>query len=387
MTVRVRRYRQGGFEVDIRFVWPDGTPYRERKKAPVSSRTAATRWGEAREAELLRAGPAARTLQLPQPQEPKEVPTLRIFRDRYIEGYVDANRQKASTKAAVNRILRLHLEPHLGETRLDQVSDEQVQQLKGRLSKHSPKTVNNVLSVLTGMLRVAVKWRVIDRMPVDVDLLNVPPPAFRFYEFDDYARLVEAAAKVDKRAHVMVLLGGDAGLRRGEIISLRQHHVDLKRQQVTIALSDWEGIEDSPKGGRSRVVPMTRALSAALQGNRHLRGDRVLYGDEGLPVSPNVLRRWMAASQHRAGLAVDGGLHPLRHTFCSHLAMRGAPPKTIQELAGHTSLTTTMRYMHLSPDARREAIELLDRSRLAPGTGANFGDIVETAASSGARSS
>ncbi len=57
---------------------------------------------------------------------------------------------------------------------------------------------------------------------------------------------------------------------------------------------------------------------------------------------------------------MTGGLHILRHIFCSRLAMRGATAKAIQELAGHADLTTTMRYMHLSPSAKSEAIRLLD---------------------------
>ena len=52
----------------------------------------------------------------------------------------------------------------------------------------------------------------------------------------------------------------------------------------------------------------------------------------------------------------------LRHTFCSHLAMRGAPARAIQELAGHQDLSTTQRYMHLSPAAIEGAIRLLDQS-------------------------
>ncbi|HET7752510.1 MAG TPA: tyrosine-type recombinase/integrase, partial [Anaeromyxobacteraceae bacterium] len=52
----------------------------------------------------------------------------------------------------------------------------------------------------------------------------------------------------------------------------------------------------------------------------------------------------------------------LRHTFCSRLAMLGAPTKAIQELAGQQSLTTTQRYMHLSPAAKESAIRLLDRA-------------------------
>ena len=53
-------------------------------------------------------------------------------------------------------------------------------------------------------------------------------------------------------------------------------------------------------------------------------------------------------------------MHILRHTFCSHLAIRGAPAPAIQELAGHADLTTTQRYMHLSPAATEDAIRLLD---------------------------
>src|SRR5688500_18773161 len=92
---------------------------------------------------------------------------------------------------------------------------------------------------------------------------------------------------------------------------------------------------------------------------------------------------------------VRRGVHILRHTFCSHLSMRGAPPKAIQELAGHADLTMTQRYMHLSPAALDAAIGLLEQTagRLQPDstrrTGRvgrpkttdfvqKFGDVVET---------
>jgi integrase len=69
------------------------------------------------------------------------------------------------------------------------------------------------------------------------------------------------------------------------------------------------------------------------------------------------------------------GVHVLRHTFCSHLAMRGGATRAIQELAGHQDLATTQRYMHLSPGAIESAIRLLDQ----PARGLQRGDIVETA--------
>ena len=64
----------------------------------------------------------------------------------------------------------------------------------------------------------------------------------------------------------------------------------------------------------------------------------------------------------------------LRHTFCSHLAMCGAPARAIQELAEHADLSTTQRYMHLSPPALAGALRLLDQ--LSPDL--ERGDIVET---------
>jgi site-specific recombinase XerD len=80
---------------------------------------------------------------------------------------------------------------------------------------------------------------------------------------------------------------------------------------------------------------------------------------------------------------VKEGVHILRHTFCSHLAMRGAPARAIQELAGHQDLGTTQRYMHLNPAAIEGAIRLLDQS--APTR--KFGDILKTEGGESAKAS
>ena len=69
----------------------------------------------------------------------------------------------------------------------------------------------------------------------------------------------------------------------------------------------------------------------------------------------------MERAERAGGLPVTGHIHRLRHTFCSHLAMRGVPAKVIQELAGHADLTTTMRYMHLAKGSKEAAIAVLDR--------------------------
>ncbi|RPH35509.1 site-specific integrase, partial [bacterium] len=87
-----------------------------------------------------------------------------------------------------------------------------------------------------------------------------------------------------------------------------------------------------------------------LQAHRHLRAERVLAQENGRPLTQKIVQDYVRRAARVANLE-NGGVHILRHTFCSHLAMRGAPAKAIQELAGHKDLKTTQRYMHLSARA------------------------------------
>jgi len=322
------------------------------------------------------------------PQPTKEVPTLAEFADRFLDGHVRANRQKASGMVAKESIIRAHLVPLLGGRRLDAITTEHVQQIKNHLAARKPKTVNNTLTVLNTLLKKAVEWSVIDRMPCTIRLLAVPKPTMGFYDFDEYRRLVEAAAALNGLTHVIVLLGGDAGLRLGEIIGLEWNDVDLALRQLCVRQSEWRGHVNVPKGGRIRHVPLTGRLTAALRSLRHMRGPRVVCQTDGVPLTQWMVRDFVERAARRAGLATSG-VHRLRHTFCSHLAMRGAPARAIQELAGHQDLVTTQRYMHLSPAALEASIRLLDTNESGPQRGhysSARGGILETKEGENAKS-
>ena len=182
MSVRVTPYPRGGWEVDVRVVLPDGSRRRDRKKVSVTSRSAACRWGQARERELLLHPTAA------PPQPRKEVPTLADFAGRFLDGYARANRQKPSGIAAKEMILRLHLAPPLGAKRLDAITTEDVQQLKSALTTKAPKTVNNILTVLNTMLKTAVAWNVIEQLPCTI------PPGHRTEAVGGVSRLRDLRA-------------------------------------------------------------------------------------------------------------------------------------------------------------------------------------------------
>jgi integrase len=351
MSVSVRPYRNGqiGWQVDVRVRLADGSRYRDRKRI-TASKSAAQRWGEERERHLLRFG-------LPAPK--REVPTLEEFAPRFMDGHARANRQKPSGIAAKDVSLRIHLLPLLGRKRLDAITNEDVQRLKRAMAAKAIKTVNNTLAVLSVLLKKAVEWDVIDRMPCTVRLLKATHSSPGFHDFDEYERLVEAAKAIDCETHLIVLLGGDAGLRCGEMIALEWRDIDLAKRQVCVERSDWNGQVTVPKGGRLRYVPLTTRLAAALREHRHLRGARVFCARDGTPFTRHLVQYRIKRAARRA--AVREGVHLLRHTFCSHLAMRGAPSRAVQELAGHSELAMTQRYMHLSPAALDAAIALLDR--------------------------
>lgn len=366
MSVKVRKYRRGGLEVDIRVTFPDGSIVRERRKAPVRSESGAQRWGERREQFILFHRPAKKR---------KEVPTLEQFYPRFLEGYATANRHKPSGIAAKETVCRVHLVPFIGSKKLDAIGNEEVQHLKAHLSGKNAKTVNNILTVLGTLLRIAVEWKVIDRMPCRIQLLRVPRTQADFFDFDEYSRLVEAGKAVGAEAHLILLLGGDAGLRCGEMMALEWTDVDFSRRQLRVQRSEWKGKVTVPKGGRPRSVPMTTRLAEALKAHKHIRGPRVLCQKDGKPLTQKIVRNLACRSAKRAVLAKQG-VHILRHTFCSHLAMRGAPARAIQELAGHQDLSTTQRYMHLSPAAIESAVRLLEQ----PLPDSLRGDALETGA-------
>lgn len=342
----VRRVRQKWF-VDFRFQHADGRVERIRKRSPVQSKAGAEEF----ERQL-------RTSMLAPTRSAKEVPRFSKYATEFLETYAAAN-NKPSERAMKACILKHHLLPFFGEMQLDTIKMHSIEVFKAGLLKKGlgRKRVNNILAVLGKMLRYAHEIELIEVVP-RVKLLKVPPQAFDFLTFEELSRLLDAV-KDDAERRALFLLGADAGLRQGEMMALEWGDVDFVAGTITVRRSSWHGIIGSTKSGRDRKVPMTERLRDALRKQRHLRGELVFSQQDGSPFTQSAIEAALRFACKRAGLRRISS-HVLRHTFCSHLAMRGAAPKAIQELVGHSTLTMTLRYMHLAPSALREAVALLD---------------------------
>jgi len=345
---------RGKTKYRIDFLWehPDGTKERIREWSPVHN----IRGAEEHERQLRQ------KLQNKTIKPTEGCPTLKGWAPEWIKN-CKAERQKHSTILAKESILRTHLIPLLGEKHLHQINSGDVRTLKSKLRYSKAKTVNNVLTVLSGVLKSAIEEY--HFIPPKIEHVATDEPEMFFYEEADYERLVNAATRLGKMELLVVLLAGDAGLRAGEIMALEwtDFRLEASTGKLTVSRSQYQNVTDSTKGRRPRTLPLTERLVFALQCYRHMQGPRVFYRTdtkEPKNITQKILKWCMARVERKAGIKALGRLHILRHTFCSRLAIRGVPPTAIMELAGHRNLKTTMRYMHLAPSAKDIAIRSLE---------------------------
>ena len=140
---------------------------------------------------------------------------------------------------------------------------------------------------------------------------------------------------------VMELLYG-SGLRSSELLGLTPRDLDLPNLQVKV----------KGKGGKERIVPLTRASAAVIKqllSGREGEGS-VFLGKNGKQLTRRQLQRIVKARIRLSDYGGKASPHALRHSFATHLLDRGADLKAVKELLGHASLSTTQIYTHVTVD-------------------------------------
>lgn len=370
MSVKIRPYTKrgrSGWEVDILLKMPNGDVHRERVKSPVTSKSGSKFWGEQREAEILRRGP------VPTLPEKKSVPTLKEFEPKFMS-YSETN-NKPSTVCAKKVALRVHLLPYFGDMALDRITPAEIEPFKALKLKEGqkPKSINNHLTILRKLLNLAAEWGVVGHAP-RVKPLRVDAQAVNFLTFEEEARFL-AATPAEWQPMVFVAL--KTGLRVGELLALKWEDVDLVSCRIVVRRTLWQDQEGSPKGGRNREVPLSDGALSVLKAHQaatRLKSPYVFCDAMGKRLTHNQVTPLVPRICTKAGLPKRLTFHDLRHTFASHLVMRGVTLRAVQELLGHAGISMTLRYAHLSPNVTRDAVRLLDQK-----TASKFGDMLETA--------
>jgi len=149
----------------------------------------------------------------------------------------------------------------------------------------------------------------------------------------------------------MVLLTLNTGLRRGEILQLRWKDVELLQRELIVR-------GDNAKSGKTRHIPLnSEALTTLQQWRSDSRSAEWVFAGKDGERMQAVKTSWKGVL-HSAAI-VDFRWHDLRHHFASRLVMNGVDLNTVRELLGHSDLSMTLRYAHLSPEHKADAVAKL----------------------------
>lgn len=339
---------KGSWWVDFQF-----SRARYRKRSPESSRTGALAY-EA----VLRKKIARGESRKGKDNALKQELTFEQFAWKWFDEYAVPN-NKYSEQRAKKTGLRSSLVPFFGKMPISQITTRDVEGYKARALKAglARKTINNRLTIFRKCVCTAYEWLALPGAPPKVTWLKCPPCTADYLSPDECSLLLTHSKGT---IYDMVLTALRTGMRQGELKALQWSSIDWKNRTIAVQYSrcDYTGELTSPKSNRIRHIPIDIDVYEMLLAGKKSTG-YVFLTEWQKPFSAQCLERRLARAQREAKLRKIGW-HTLRHTFASHLVMRGVPMTAIQILLGHSSITTTMRYAHLAPSTLRSAIDMLN---------------------------
>ncbi|NJK80411.1 MAG: tyrosine-type recombinase/integrase [Chloroflexaceae bacterium] len=239
---------------------------------------------------------------------------------------------------------------------LSDITNATIREYKTHLAgRNSAATVKLTLCALRNFFGWCVEAGILTENPAasvrSPRVVSPPPDALSVEAVGGLLRAINEPSRAHtrtwRRNRRAVLLLLYTGLRIGELAALKWSDIDLARGVLLVR---------SGKYGKHRAIPLHPALMAELQPPGR-PADAVIGRADGQPLStksmPHIFDRWLA------GLGVDCHAHQLRHTFATRLLDSGCDLATIQQLLGHESIETTSRYLHISTERMRSAVERL----------------------------
>jgi len=261
------------------------------------------------------------------------------FVHKFIENYSKPN--KSSWKAdnvRLNNAAKL-----LGEQAyLDEITPFHIDKLKKTKIQEGvkPSTVNRYLTVLKTMYKKAIEWGNAKENPLDnAKHFKEDNKIIRFLEEEEISRLIEACSD---RLRPIVTTALNTGMRRGEIFNLKWSDIDFKRKLINV---------HKTKNKERKTIPMNVLLVNTFARVREHSTSEYVFNKKGI--------RKDFSNALKCAKITTCRFHDLRHTFASHLVMKGVDMMTVKELMGHKSIKMTERYSHLSQAHKSKAVEQL----------------------------
>ncbi len=226
-------------------------------------------------------------------------------------------------------------------------------------------TQNHHIVVLRAFLKFLAKEDIVTVPSEKIDIGRTPDRHVDFLELDEVERLLSAAGGGTLRGlrdRAILELLFSAGLRVSELTSLDRDQVNLKKGEFSVR----------GKGSKLRVVFLSDDARDALARYLEKRADmdQALFvsvpkkdigkerkSGKGLRLTERSVQRIVKRAATKAGIVKDVHPHTLRHSFATDLLQNGADIRAVQAMLGHSSITTTQIYTHVTNERLREIHE------------------------------
>ncbi|WPX08229.1 tyrosine-type recombinase/integrase [Anaerocellum danielii] len=286
-------------------------------------------------------------------------------------------------------IIRNHINPVLGKYKLKDLRPEHLQHLYNEKFKAglSPRRIKHIHTILHASLEQAIKSGLIVRNVSKATTLpkDTKEKEIRVLTLEEQKKLLEALE--GERLKAAFILALTTGMRLGEILGLKWDRVDLENKQITVVRSlrriksrDNSEIKtktvltlkEVKSEKANRIIPIPDIAYEELlkyreqqeeeknkAGSAYRDSGFVFTTEVGTPIEPRNFIRTFERIVKKAGLDVN--FHALRHTFATRLLEKNVHPKVVQELLGHSDITTTLNtYSHVLDTVKKEAIKEID---------------------------
>jgi integrase len=284
--------------------------------------------------------------------------------------WLDTNQTRwaGNTMERYESMLRLHVVPVIGARTITSIKRAHVKELLADAARiRSPKTVELMHAVLSGVFREAVDLEILADNPATGLLDRILPPRAQRnqtvpdpFTREDLDHFVDASKKVLRSPESLLLeLLSCSGMRLGEALAFRPDQLDQHNNQYMVTEAIRRTEYARPKTGR-RLLDLPGYMVGRLQaygGRARLSGDLQLAEHPFHGLHQNAVRRAMAQACRAAKLRTRHP-HDLRHTYASLLLMSGVSPAYVQRQLGHSTISMTVDiYGHWIPGVGREHVE------------------------------
>ena len=223
-----------------------------------------------------------------------------------------------------------------------EITDKMIEDYLLYLKNDKGNAPNSCGTVLTG-LRFFYKNVAKKQIAVDYSLRKKPRKLPTVLTMEQIWKLICASKNLKHRLILMTTYS--AGLRASEVMALKPEHIDSER--MLIKVEDGKGNKDRFTLLSEKLLPQLRSYYKKYRPKTYLFPSS-FRKKKNMQLSYEAVRLIYEKARNKAGVKKGEGIHTLRHSFATHLLEAGFDIRKIQVLLGHTRLSTTMIYLHVS---------------------------------------